>query len=154
MKKLIVGSLLGFVVAAFILTISGYVDLRNAYAQARGAAFSLITTLSFEDKLNSVGRVENQWEYEDIAASQTDQPVGATGASGDLFNGAECIFSADPSVAVTLKDGAAGSPLTLFVDPGAAAERSKQGLGWVSVSGGWFITTGTNTICRVSGRFS
>lgn len=54
MKKLIVGSLLGFVVAAFILTISGYIDLKNALAQVRTSIIELGSTLAGEDVTNMV----------------------------------------------------------------------------------------------------
>lgn len=111
------------------------------------------TTLSGEDQLNSVFRVESQWEYEDVGASQTDQVMGATGAAGDLLHAIHCVFSGDPSAAVSVKDGA-GSSYTVVADPGAAAVSNSGALDWVSTGGAWSVTTGTNTTCRVSGRFS
>lgn len=111
------------------------------------------TLLSGEDKVNSVFRMESQWEYEDVGASQTDQVMGATGAAGDLLHAIHCVFSGDPSAAVSVKDGA-GSSYTVVADPGAAAVSNSGALDWVSIGGAWSVTTGTNTTCRVSGRFS
>jgi len=111
------------------------------------------TLLSGEDKLNSVFRMESQWEYEDVAASQTDQAMGATGAAGDLLHALKCETSAASVGKVTVKDGA-GSSFTIFLAQGAAAMLDSPALDWVSVNGAWSVTTGTNTTCRVSGRFS
>lgn len=106
-----------------------------------------------EDQLNSICRIEFQWEYEDVAASQTDQVMGATGAAGDLLHALKCSTSAASVGTVTVKDGA-GSSFTIFLAQGAAAILDSPALDWVSVNGAWSVTTGTNTTCRVSGRFS
>ena len=111
------------------------------------------TLLSGEDKNNSVFRVESQWEYEDVAASQTDQVMGVIGGAGDLLHALKCETSAASVGKVTVKDGA-GSSFTIFLAQGAAAMLDSPALDWVSTSGAWSVTTGTNTTCRVSGRFS
>ena len=108
---------------------------------------------SCEDQLNSVCRIEFQWEYEAVAASQTDQVMGAIGAAGDLLHALKCATSAASVGTVTVKDGA-GSSFTIFLAQGAAAILDSPALDWVSVNGAWSVTTGTNTTCRVSGRFS
>ena len=114
---------------------------------------TLATTLAGEDVTNDVQRIEFQWEYEDVAASQTDQAMGATGAAGDLLHALKCATSAASVGTVTVKDGA-GSSFTIFLAQGAAAILDSPALDWVSVNGAWSVTTGTNTTCRVSGRFS
>lgn len=114
---------------------------------------TLRTLLACEDQTNSVCRIEFQWEYEDVAASQTDQAMGATGAAGDLLHPLKCETSAASVGKVTVKDGA-GSSFTIFLAQGAAAMLDSPALDWVSVNGAWSVTTGTNTTCRVSGRFS
>lgn len=108
-----------------------------------------------EDPLNNVWRVESQWELEDVAASQTDQVLGATGAIGDLFSGIVCNTSAASVGVVAIRDGS-GASFTLFnAQAGATTQPLQlQNLGWVSTNGAWSITTGTNTTCRASGRFS
>lgn len=105
------------------------------------------------DTTNDVQRVESQWEYEDVSASQTDQLMGTTGAAGDLLHALKCETSAASVGKVTVKDGA-GSSFTIFLAQGAAAMLDSPALDWVSVNGAWSVTTGTNTTCRVSGRFS
>lgn len=111
------------------------------------------TLSAAEDQLNSINRVESQWEYEDVAASQTDQVIGGTGAVGDLVAGVYCSMSAASVGTVSIKDGS-GSAFVLFPAQVAATVVSAQALNWVSTSGAWKLTTGTNTTCRVSGRFS
>lgn len=114
---------------------------------------TLATTLAGEDVTNDVQRIEFQWEYEDVAASQTDQAMGATGAAGDLLHALKCATSAASVGTVTVKDGS-GSSFTIFLAQSAAAILDSPALDWVSVNGAWSVTTGTNTTCRVSGRFS
>ena len=114
---------------------------------------TLATTLAGEDITNDVQRIESQWEYEDVAASQTDQALGTTGAAGDLLHALKCATSAASVGTVTVKDGS-GSSLTIFLAQSAAAILDSPALDWVSVNGAWSVTTGTNTTCRVSGRFS
>lgn len=114
---------------------------------------TLATTLAGEDITNDVQRIEFQWEYEDVAASQTDQALGATGAAGDLLHALKCATSAASVGTVTVKDGS-GSSFTIFLAQSAAAILDSPALDWVSVNGAWSVTTGTNTTCRVSGRFS
>ena len=114
---------------------------------------TLATALAGEDVTNNVQRIEFQWEYEDVAASQTDQVMGATGAAGDLLHALKCVTSAASVGPVTVKDGA-GPSFTIFLAQGAAAILDSPALDWVSVNGAWSVTTGTNTTCRVSGRFS
>ncbi len=105
-----------------------------------------------DDQTNSVCRVESQWEYETVAASQTDQIFGTTGAAGDLVNAVKCVTSAASAGAVTIKDGT-GSAITLFNAQLAANDAlNKDNLNWVSTDGGWKLTTGTNTTCIISGR--
>ena len=108
---------------------------------------------SGEDQTNNVIRTEYQWEYEDVAASQTDQAMGATGAAGDLLHALKCFTSAASVGAVTVKDGL-GSAFTIFLAQSGAAILDSPPLDWVSVNGAWSVTTGTNTTCKVSGRFS
>jgi len=117
------------------------------------AKVHLNNLLSCEDTLNSICRIEFQWEYEDVAASQTDQAMGATGAAGDLLHALKCATSAASVGTVTVKDGS-GSAFTIFLAQSTAAILDSQALDWVSVNGAWSVTTGTNTTCRVSGRFS
>lgn len=109
---------------------------------------------SCDDQANAIYRVESQWEYEIVAASQTDQVFGTTGAAGDLVSSVKCVTSAASVGAVTIKDGT-GSAITLFNAQLAANDNlNKDNMNWVSTDGGWKLTTGTNTTCIISGRAS
>lgn len=95
-------------------------------------------------------------EYETVAASATDQALGATGATGDLLVGLLIIPATTSPGAVSIKDGA-GSAITVFT--GGAASVSNLvpfyvPLGLKSVSGAWKVTTGTNVSAIGIGDFT
>ena len=94
-------------------------------------------------------------EYETVAASQTAQALGATGATGDYIAGVLVIPSTTTPGVVTLLDNAISIPL--FV--GGASSVSNLvpffiPLGMISVSGAWKITTGANVSCIGIGNFT
>jgi hypothetical protein len=113
---------------------------------------TLNTLLAGEDTDNNVMRVESQWDYETVAASQTDQVAGTTGAAGDLLHGVHCVFTGVPSAAVQIKDGT-GSAINIIAIT-AGADTKPVFFDIPSVDGGWKLTTGTNTTCVMIGRFS
>lgn len=94
-------------------------------------------------------------EYETVAASQTAQVLGTTGAVGDFINGILVIPATTSPGVVTLLDGATSIPV--FVG-GASSLVTLQPffiqLGIISVSGGWKITTGANLSCIGIGSFT
>lgn len=116
------------------------------------ARVHLNTLLACEDQLNSVCRIEFQWEYEDVAASQTDQVMGTTGAAGDLLHAVHCVWTAAPAAVASIKDGT-GSAINIFEVKGAAGSQTVV-LDIVSADGGWKVTTSTNMTCIGVGRFS
>ena len=94
-------------------------------------------------------------EYETVAASQTAQVLGATGAAGDLINGLLVIPASTSPGAVTLLDGATSIPV--FV--GGASSVSSLipffiPLGIKSVSGAWKVTTGAGVSVIGVGDFT
>ncbi len=94
-------------------------------------------------------------EYEKVAASQTDQALGATGGAGDLINGILVIPATTSPGAITLKDGAT----SIAVFTGGATSVSNLvpffiPLGIRSVSGAWSLTTGANVSCVAVGDFT
>jgi len=94
-------------------------------------------------------------EYEKVAASQTGQVLGATGATGDLINGILVIPSSTSPGVVTLLDGAISIP----VFTGGTTSVSNLvpfliPLGLRSVSGAWSLTTGANVSCVAIGDFT
>jgi hypothetical protein len=52
-------------------------------------------------------------EYETVAASQTDQVIGPTGATGDYLAGVLIVPATTSPGAVSIKDGA-GSAIPIF----------------------------------------
>lgn len=94
-------------------------------------------------------------EYETVAASQTAQVLGATGATGDYIAGILVIPATTTPGVVTLLDNATSIPV--FV--GGASSVSCLvpffiPLGIKSVSGAWKITTGANVSCIGIGDFT
>ena len=94
-------------------------------------------------------------EYETVAASQTAQVLGATGAIGDDIDGILVIPATTSPGNVLLLDGA--TSITVFA--GGASSVSNLvpffiPLGIRSVSGAWKITTGANVSCIGIGNFA
>lgn len=94
-------------------------------------------------------------DYETVAAGQTAQALGATGAAGDYFAGLLIVPATtspgnviilDNATSITVFAGGAGSVSNLvpFFVP----------LGIKSVSGAWKVTTGSNVSVIACGNFS
>lgn len=95
-------------------------------------------------------------EYETVAASQSDQAIGATGAAGDLLVGLLIVPASTSPGAVSVKDGS-GSAITVFA--GGASSVSNLvpffvPLGIKSTSGAWKVTTGANVSVMAVGDFT
>ena len=94
-------------------------------------------------------------EYETVAASQTAQVLGSTGAAGDFLAGIVIVpASVSPGV-VTILDNA--TSINLF--PGGTDSLLELKpifvpLNIVSVSGAWKVTTGANVSVIAIGRFT
>lgn len=97
----------------------------------------------------------NAGEYETIAASQTAQVLGATGAAGDYISGVLVIPATTSPGVVTLLDGA--TPIPLFVGGSSSVSNLVPffiPLGMISVSGAWKLTTGANVSAIGMGNFT
>lgn len=94
--------------------------------------------------------------YETVAAGQTAQVLGGTGAAGDYIEGVLIVPAVVAGGLVTLLDGATSIPIyvgggtTVLVD----VKPFYVPLKLTSSSGPWKITTGANISCIASGRFS
>jgi hypothetical protein len=119
-----------------------------AGAGAVGATVPRVTLASDDPSLVNT-------EYETVAASQTAQVLGATGATGDYLTGVLIIPAStspgnvlllDNATSITIFAGGASSVTTLipFFVP----------LGIKSVSGAWKLTTGANVSCIGVGNFT
>ena len=91
------------------------------------------------------------FDYETVAASQTAQVLGGTGAIGDRIERVVISVATAATGTVTLLDGstsivltAANTPIGIYVVP----------LGLLSTTGAWKITTGAGATAIGIGRFS
>lgn len=93
--------------------------------------------------------------YETVAASQTDQMCGATGAAGDFLAGLLVVPATTSPGEVSVENGATN----IVVFTGGASSVSNLvpfyiPIGANSVSGGWEITTGANVSVIAFGNFT
>lgn len=94
--------------------------------------------------------------YETVAASQSDQVLGATGAAGDLLESLLVIPASLSPGAVQIKDGS-GAAITVFAggsDSVTTLHPFAVPLGIRSASGAWSVTTGANVSVVASGAFT
>lgn len=130
-------------------TIIGHVDgLETAIASTNTKLDTAITALQVID--NIVGQ-----EYETVAASQTAQVLGATGATGDLIRGLLIVPATVNAGQVLLLDNA----ISITVFPGGTASVNELRPFWVelgirSVSGAWKVTTGADVSVIGVGDFT
>lgn len=94
--------------------------------------------------------------YETVAASQTDQVLGPTGAKGDLLSGLLVVPTSKSPGAVSIKDDG-GSAITVFAggtDSLATLHSFYVPINAVSLSGAWKVTTGANVSVFATGNFT
>jgi len=95
-------------------------------------------------------------EYETVAASASDQQIGATGASGDLLSHLVIVPATTSPGAVSIKDGT-GSAITVFAG-GASSVTTLHpftvSLGLRATGAGWKVTTGSNVSVIAAGNFT
>lgn len=93
-------------------------------------------------------------QYETVAASQTAQVLGASGAPADFLTGLLIIPATTSPGVVTILDGAVSIPI--FV--GGATSLSNLAPVWVPLGmyavTAWKVTTGANVSVIAVGRFS
>lgn len=96
-------------------------------------------------------------QYEFVAASQTTQALGATGAVGDYLAGVEIFPATAAAGAVSIKDGS-NTAITIFAGGGTTALPTLAPipvpLGIYSTSGAWQITTGADVSAMGIGKFT
>lgn len=94
-------------------------------------------------------------QYEAVAASATDQVIGATGALGDYLSHVVVVPALAACGLVTIKDGT--TAIISFVGGGTTAMPSVAPfvipVGMYSANGAWKITTGSNVSCVAVGNF-
>ena len=128
-----------------------------AGAGASGATVPRVTLASDSPgvaSLTSVAR-STEGDYETVAASQTNQVLGPTGATGDYISHILVIPATTSPGAVTLLDNA--TSITVFTGGASSVTNLVPfiiPLNMVSVSGSWRITTGANVSCVGVGSFT
>lgn len=104
---------------------------------------------------NNIGHVGGT-ESEPIAASQTDQVIGPTGAAGDYLSGVLIVPGTTSPGAVAVKDGT-GSAVTIFAGgPSSVGSLVSFFVPYPakSGSGAWKVTTGANVSAVAFGDFT
>lgn len=93
--------------------------------------------------------------YETVAASQTDQVMGAGGAAGDYLAHIFIVPATTGPGAVSIKDGA-GSAITIYAGGtvGADVRPWDTPIYAISTSGAWKVTTGANVSVIAFGSFT
>lgn len=97
----------------------------------------------------------NVGEYETVAASQTAQVLGTTGAVGDYVAGLLVIPATTSPGNVLLRDSS--TSITVFTGGSSSVSNLVPffiPLGIKSVSGAWSVTTGANVSVIASGNFT
>lgn len=99
--------------------------------------------------------VSTPGQYETVAAGQTAQVLGASGAIGDYIAGLLVIPATTSPGTIAILDNA--TSITVFT--GGADSVSNLvpffiPLGMLSVSGAWKVTTGSNVSVVAVGKFS
>lgn len=92
-------------------------------------------------------------DYETIAASQTDQVLGTTGATGDFIGRLIISINTAATASVTILDNTTSIPIltgAAALVPGVVV----VDIGARSVSGPWKVTTGAGATVVAVGKFS
>ena len=94
-----------------------------------------------------------RYPYETVAASQTAQVLGGTGAVGDYLSHIIVIVATAATSAVTILDGATSIALVPNA-VGTGVGTFTVPLGLVSASGAWKVTTAAGVSVIAVGIFS
>lgn len=149
---------LGAKTAAASLAVALATDQINANGQATMANSSPVVIASNQSSIPVTNTPLTNFgagEYETVAASQTAQVLGATGAAGDYLSGLLVIPASTSPGQVLLLDNA--TSITVFAG-GASSVTSLIPFfipcGMISVSGAWKVTTGANVSVIGIGNFT
>lgn len=93
-------------------------------------------------------------QYETVAAGQTDQVLGATGAAGDYLSHLVCVVSTAATSQVQIKDGGGSAITVLPNNVGGGINTYHVYLGLTSAAGAWKITTAAGVAVIAAGNFT
>lgn len=94
------------------------------------------------------------WTYETVAASQSDQALGTTGAAGDYLENLIITVGTAATAAVSIKDGGGSAIPILPNSPGGGIGVYVVPVKACSASGAWKVTTGAGSTVVATGHFS
>ena len=136
--------------ASVIAALKGLLDLiGDTNTQLPASLGSKSVAASLATSVKSGGN-----EYETVAASQTTQTLGATGATGDYLEGLTCVVSTAATSQVQIKDGADTAITVLPNSVGAGVGSYYIPLGLTSRTGAWQITTAAGVAVIATGDFT
>jgi len=120
-----------------------------------GYPVNLKTLISGENQsLNVLEVIDGVGDYETVAASQTDQVLGTSGAVGDYLGKLICVVATAATAQVQIKDGS-GSAITVFPNsPGGGIGTYTILVGAKCTGLGWKVTTGAGVSVIAVGAFS
>ncbi len=94
-----------------------------------------------------------RYPYETVAASQTGQVLGGTGAKGDYISHLVVVVATAATSQISLIDGS--TSIVVFPNaPGSGIGTYTVPLGLASQSGAWSLTTGAGASAIAVGLFS
>lgn len=110
-------------------------------------------------KNGGVGVVNGASAWETVAASQTGQVLGATGAAGDYLSHCMVYPTTTTPGVVTVFDDTSSAANNVIAFPGGASSVSNLvpfavPVGAISVTGAWKVTTGANLVVTCYGKFT
>ena len=92
-----------------------------------------------------------RFQYETVAASQTNQVLGGTGATGDYLHRVIVVVNTAATSTVTILDNA----ITVFTMPATTPVGVYSlEVNAISASGSWRVTTGAGVTVAAVGIFS
>jgi len=95
-----------------------------------------------------------RYQYEHVAASQTLQTLGGTGAAGDYIHRLVCTVSTAATALVQIRDGSGTTHTVLPNSPGGGIGNYNIEINAVSRNGAWQVTTGAGVELLAIGVFS
>lgn len=104
--------------------------------------------------LGALEVIDGVGEYETVAASQSNQALGATGAAGDYLGRLVCVVSTAATAQVQIKDGSNSAITVLPNSPGGGIGTYVIPLGLKSTTGAWQVTTGAGVAVIACGAFT
>ena len=94
------------------------------------------------------------FDYETVAASQTDQVLGITGGKGDLLHRLIITVTTASTSAVTIKDGGGSAIAIMPSNVGSGKGVYSVEVNAASKVGAWSVTTSGGAIVLAVGQFT